>query len=105
MYKTIFEKIPAIIRPFAGMYVQRNIRNSLYGQGLGATLSLVLSLFFFLLTSFFASTGRHSRQELLKMGEEALKNLSTFLANKPFFLGTVPTTIDCSLYGMTVEPL
>ncbi len=42
---------------------------------------------------------RHSEQEIFEIGEHDLSALSDFLGDKPFFMGTEPSTLDAVAYG------
>jgi glutathione S-transferase len=53
------------------------VRTALHGQGLG----------------------RHSRQEVYALGNADLTALSTYLEDRPYFLGEEPTALDATAYG------
>ena len=42
--------------------------------------------------------GRHSREEILAIGKADITALADFLADKPFFLGAEPTSLDATAY-------
>ncbi|BAY27072.1 putative glutathione S-transferase [Calothrix sp. NIES-2100] len=51
--------------------------------------------------------GRHSREEIFLITSADFQALSDFLADKPFFMGDKPTTVDATLYayvGNTIKP-
>lgn len=43
--------------------------------------------------------GRHTTEEILEFGKEDLKNLSQYLAEKPFFFGAEPHLLDCVAFA------
>src|SRR2546422_871370 len=43
--------------------------------------------------------GRHSRQEVYALGKADLTALSSYLEEKPYFLGKEPTALDATAYG------
>ena len=43
--------------------------------------------------------GRHSRDEVEKLGLDDLRAASKILADKPFFFGDKPTLLDCVAFG------
>ena len=65
-------------RGVAGLYARRSMRGQLWGQGLG----------------------RHSDEEIVRVGQRELTALSEFLADKKYLLGDEPTTVDCSAFGL-----
>ncbi|MGH2416050.1 MAG: glutathione S-transferase C-terminal domain-containing protein, partial [Microcystaceae cyanobacterium] len=61
------------------------IRFQIYGQGMG----------------------RHSSEEIFQIISADFQALSDFLADKPFFMGDRPTTLDATAYayiGNTIKP-
>ena len=46
--------------------------------------------------------GRHSREEIEKIGLADLEAFSAFLGNKPFMMGEQPSLVDASLFSMIV---
>ncbi|XP_076813696.1 failed axon connections homolog [Clavelina lepadiformis] len=44
--------------------------------------------------------GRHSDEEILQIGKRDLTALSNFLADKDFFMGSEPTLLDCTSFGL-----
>lgn len=51
--------------------------------------------------------GRHSSEEILLLMSADFQALSDFLADKPFFMGDKPTTVDATLYayvGNAIKP-
>jgi glutathione S-transferase len=49
--------------------------------------------------------GRHTATEIYQIGVTDLNALSDFLADKPFFMGSQPTSLDASAYGMLANIL
>jgi glutathione S-transferase len=47
--------------------------------------------------------GRHSREDIISLGVEDLKALSTYIGSKKFFGGDNPTRVDCSLFGFLAQ--
>ena len=45
--------------------------------------------------------GRHSKEEVYKMGMQDMRAISEYLGDKPFMMGDTPTEIDCVLFGFT----
>ncbi|MEE8264636.1 MAG: glutathione S-transferase family protein [Gammaproteobacteria bacterium] len=81
--RAIFGMIPAGIRDLVAAYERRLIRKQIWGQGLG----------------------RHSEDEIYRVGQQELTALSDFLGEKPYFMGNKPTTLDASAFGILVNLL
>ncbi|XP_013418981.1 failed axon connections homolog isoform X4 [Lingula anatina] len=47
--------------------------------------------------------GRHSKEEVLKIGKDDLKALSDYLSQKPFLMGDEPCEADCAVFGMLAQ--
>ncbi|KAK7069366.1 hypothetical protein SK128_002949, partial [Halocaridina rubra] len=47
--------------------------------------------------------GRHTPQEIEEMGRKDLAALSTWLGDKPFFMGAAPTEVDCAIFGTLAQ--
>ncbi|KAL3846480.1 hypothetical protein ACJMK2_017467 [Sinanodonta woodiana] len=47
--------------------------------------------------------GRHSSEEIHKIGCDDIKAISAFLANKKFLMGDNPSLVDCSLFGLMTQ--
>jgi glutathione S-transferase len=43
--------------------------------------------------------GRHSQEEVYRLGVEDVRAVSDFLAHKPFLMGERPTTVDATVYA------
>ncbi len=81
--RAIFGMIPAGIRDLVAAYERRLIRKQIWGQGLG----------------------RHSEDQIYRVGQQELTALSDFLGEKPYFMGDKPTTLDASAFGILVNLL
>ena len=44
--------------------------------------------------------GKHNKEEIYAIGEQDLRALSSFLDDKEFFMGSEPSTIDCTMFGL-----
>lgn len=44
--------------------------------------------------------GKHNKEEIYAIGEKDLRAYSAFLEDKEFFMGSEPTTIDCTMFGL-----
>lgn len=44
--------------------------------------------------------GKHNKDEIYAIGEQDLRAMSAFLDDKEFFMGSEPTTIDCTMFGL-----
>ncbi len=85
----------AVIRPvfFAGLpkplqmvlptMVRRQVRRDLHGQGYG----------------------RHTAEEVYRIGAADLAALATLLGDRPWLLGDTPRTVDASAFGMLAQLL
>lgn len=47
--------------------------------------------------------GRHSNEEIYKIGSDDIRAISHFLGNKEFMMGDKPTVIDCCLFGFIIQ--
>lgn len=75
--KVFFNDLPMPMRLIVPEMVRRSSLRDLYGQGMG----------------------RHSRDEVLALGQENIRALSDFLSDRPFLMGNEPTSIDAIGYG------
>ena len=76
-----FAAMPAPMRKIIFPLIQRAMRKQLYQQG----------------------TSRHSRDEQIHMGKQAIENLSTLLEDRPFFDGSAPGDTDCAVVALTAN--
>ncbi|MBL4783676.1 MAG: glutathione S-transferase family protein [Porticoccaceae bacterium] len=81
--KAIFGVMPPIIRDVVAAVYRRLIKKQIYGHGMA----------------------RHTEEEIFHLGCIDLAALSDILANKPYFMGEKPTSIDASAFGMLVNTL
>ena len=44
--------------------------------------------------------GKHNKEEIYAIGEKDLRAMSAFLDDKEFFMGSEPSTIDCTMFGL-----
>lgn len=79
------DSVPAYEGESIAEEIGKNFRNQLYAQGMG----------------------RHSDEEICQIITADFQALSDFLAEKPFFMGNKPTTLDATAYayiGNFVKP-
>lgn len=74
---------PALLRPLVGRLVRRTIAKALHMQGLG----------------------RHSQDDLYRLGCDDLTALSTTLGDTQYFFGDKPTELDATAYGFLAQVL
>lgn len=44
--------------------------------------------------------GKHTKEEVYSIAESDLESISALLGDKEFFMGSDPTTIDCTMFGL-----
>lgn len=49
---------------------------------------------------YMQGMGRHTQQEVEDFARKDLSSLSTWLGDKPYFMGDDPTELDCAMFGM-----
>jgi glutathione S-transferase len=81
--KAIFGVLPPVARDLAAFVYRRRIISQILGHG----------------------TGRLTAQEAFELGKEDVDALAVFLAEKPYFMGDKPTSLDASAYGILVNTL
>lgn len=81
--QAIFGVLPPIARDLAATAYRRRIKGQILGHGLG----------------------RLDTEEAFRLGQEDLDALADFLADKPYFMGDRPTSLDASAYGILVNTL
>jgi glutathione S-transferase len=79
--EVFFGKMPAIVRAFLPGMIQKDIKRTLYGQGIG----------------------RHSHDEIMAMGKADIDAMVQILGDKPYLLGDEPTSIDAIGYGFVAQ--
>lgn len=72
-----FGFIPSIVRPLIAGMIRKQTLKALHGHGMG----------------------RHTQEEIYHIGKTDISALSNFLADKPFFMGTQPSSLDASAYA------
>lgn len=75
--KTFFQRVPGLMRSFVANRVQKKLWSQLNGQGIG----------------------RHTKDEIYKLGLDDLRALKAILTDQPFLLGDVVTSVDASGYA------
>ena len=81
--RAIFGKLPPVVRSLVLVLARRQMLKELRGQGMG----------------------RHTEAEIYQLGRQDLSTLSDHLAEKPWFMGVKPTTLDASAFGILVNIL
>ena len=81
--KAIFGVLPPVVRDVVALIYRRRIRRQIHGHGMG----------------------RHSPAEIFELGMMDLDALSDCLADKPYFLGDRPTTLDASAFGFLINTI
>ncbi len=54
---------------------------------------------------YLQGTGRHTRNEIINMAKVDIDAIATFLGDKPFFMGSEPTSLDATMYGFLIQQL
>jgi len=81
--KQIFGEMPLLARLIAPGIVRKSLRKQITGHGMG----------------------RHSQEEIYKIGVEDLRAASAFLADKRYFMGDRMRTIDATVYPFVASVL
>lgn len=81
--QAIFGWLPPVVRDLGAIYYRRRIKGQILGHGIG----------------------RLSKEAAFALGREDLEALSEFLADKPYFMGVRPCSLDASAYGILVNTL
>jgi glutathione S-transferase len=76
--QSIFGGFPPVLRDLAAAWAKRQIHREIWGHGIG----------------------RNRDEEIVQIGRQDLDALSTLLADKAFFLGASPTTLDACAFGL-----
>ena len=79
--RQIFAGLPPVVRTLIPPIARRKVRGYLHAHGLG----------------------RHSRDEIYRMGAADLRAVSVELGDKPFFTGADPRGIDATVYGIVAS--
>ncbi len=75
--RAFFGKLPAPLRWLVPTLARRGLLKELHGHGMG----------------------RHSREEILAIGKRDISALADFLAEKPYFMGAQPCSLDATIYA------
>lgn len=81
--KAIFSVMPPLIRDVAAAYYRHRIKKQIHGHGMG----------------------RHSADEIFLLGIKDLDAVSDYLADKPWFMGEKPTSLDACAFGFLIDTL
>lgn len=75
--RKFFSIVPAPLRPLVIFKVQRDLKRTLRGQGLG----------------------RHTREEIAALAERGVQAIAGQLGSKPFLMGEIPCGADATVFG------
>jgi glutathione S-transferase len=78
-----FSRLPPVARSVVPALARRGMRKEIWGHGMG----------------------RHSREEIYAIGQADITALAEFLADKPFFMGPQPSSLDASAYAFLANLL
>lgn len=81
--RDFFKMVPAPLRPLVIAMVRRQVRKSLWAQGLG----------------------RHTPTELTRLATRSIDAIAAHLGAKPFFMGDTPTGVDATLLAFVAATL
>jgi len=81
--KRFFDAAPALIRPLVIMMIGRQVKRTLWGQGLG----------------------RHSREEIIALGNQDVDAIAGQLGDRPWLLGAEPTGADATVWPFVASVL
>jgi glutathione S-transferase len=79
--QAIFGVLPPVVRDGVAWIARRSMRGQIRGQG----------------------AARRDEAELFELGCRDIDALSDFLAERPYFMGDVPTTLDACAFGMLIN--
>jgi glutathione S-transferase len=79
----VFGKMPAIVRTVVPSIARRMVTKQVHAQG----------------------TGRHAPEDIYAMAAEDIAALADILADKPYFLGEAPTSVDATAYAFLAAML
>ena len=79
----VFGHMPLALRPLVGMLVKRHMREELMGHGMG----------------------RHLPHQIYELANQDMHAVSEFLGDKPYLMGSQPSTVDATLYGLLCNVL
>ena len=78
-----FGGLPPVLRDVVPLVARRGMRKEIWGHGMG----------------------RHTPDEIYAIGKADITALADFLADKPYFLGEQPTSLDASAYAFLANLL
>ena len=78
-----FDSVPAPVRPLVVSMIRRRLRKTLHGQGIG----------------------RHSRAEIIAIGNRSIDAMADYLGSKPFFMGSEPSGIDAAMFSFAASAI
>ena len=81
--REFFMKIPAPLRPLMIAFIRRQLKRTLYGQGMG----------------------RHNSAEIVALGTRSIAAIAEFLGAKLFFMGNEPTGADATIFAFVAGTL
>jgi glutathione S-transferase len=81
--RALFGPLPPVVRNLVPPVVRRQMLRELRGHGMG----------------------RHTEAEIYQLGQRDLESLRDFLAEKTWFMGELPTTLDASAFGLLANVL
>lgn len=79
--QAIFSVLPPLVRDLAASLYRRKIKSQIIGHGIG----------------------RLTWNEMFELGREDIDSLVNFLVGKPYFMGTQPTSLDASAFGILIN--
>jgi glutathione S-transferase len=78
-----FRRLPAPLRPVMIPMIRRKVRNALHAQGMG----------------------RHSREEIVRLGMHSIDAIANYLGHKPFFFGAETSGVDATMFAFVAGTL
>jgi glutathione S-transferase len=81
--QAIFGGLPPVVRDLAALSYRYRINSQIRGHGIG----------------------RHTPEEVFKLGKEDIDALAHFLGKKPYFMGDKPSSLDASAFGILVNTI
>lgn len=81
--QAIFGVLPPVIRDAAAVVYRRLIKRQIYGHGLG----------------------RLTADEIFKVGKADLDAVATILGDKPYMMGSEPTSVDATVFGFLTNTI
>ena len=81
--QAVFGGLPPLLRAVIPNIARKQVLKQIYGHGMG----------------------RHTEEEIYHLGKKDIRVLSDVLADKPYFMGDKPTSLDASAFGLLVNLL